>query len=793
MEKGSQPSSGTTPNPIVKFWKEASNLKKGLVVAGIVVALGVIATIIYFSVRGSGDNENVTPDSSAPSGDYEITGEYSYQRQTDDKSSTQKQPSSDMKISSTFGSPSDYNPSSTSGQVTQADKDWFKVGTALGQTATYSQPAATTTATPVTSTSTTVTSFICPLTAEGYVDGQTVKCACSKGISYTDTSIVKGGADKYYPDSSNICRSAKHAGSLPSTNLVTFTMKPKTSVYKGSTSNDVISVDYTSDANTKASFVFDSNINIITDSDCVYDSESTWGDWSVCDSTGKQSRVKKIKTEAVGNGKKCETTETRTCIAPVLNVDCAPEDTWSDWSVCDNKCGYGNQTRTRKIKTQASGTGKACAASDLTQTQTCKGQGTDPACEPPCPQGKWVPNDSMVWPVSGNISNETAIKNPYCGEMVRMQNFYDAFDSRPKCQKEADIITTKLISGIHKCDNSRVEAQQTANSLALEKAAWLARLNAMNTPPPPSCAITYDDPMNGPADKNYCNAGKRYAWVSIPSPHSSSACNPVQDGKGTWQWNEGTDGRKRGYVRGENCNDGTVATVSTVTTTPTAPSQTPVSMQTPVKTLAQLGGSTLLETATTSISGLEVGSRSDGGTTYNKYNADPFTYEGDCDNGTYLSSLLPYNTSKSLTSYIPGGIIGNPPNKIVGMCSNGKILMDPSITSANPITEGLVKTVLLEHPFTMNDKLSVTTLKSNPPSYIANIGAFTTLNPVMHINGNGNATHSTSLNTNVSHINCPTGQKFSGFLYQDRNDYDDSTGTTSGDRLITYLKMKCKA
>jgi Spondin-like TSP1 domain len=103
---------------------------------------------------------------------------------------------------------------------------------------------------------------------------------------------------------------------------------------------------------------------------------SSWSEWSVCDQTcggGTQTRTRTVITPASNEGTPCPIlSESRPCNTQVCPpVNCVVS-AWSAFDTCSSTCGGGTQTQTRTIITPASNGGTSCPV--LSQSQTCNTQ-----------------------------------------------------------------------------------------------------------------------------------------------------------------------------------------------------------------------------------------------------------------------------------------------------------------------------------------------------------------------------------------------------------------------------------
>eukprot|EP00929_Paragymnodinium_shiwhaense_P022475 TRINITY_DN14355_c0_g1_i1.p1 TRINITY_DN14355_c0_g1~~TRINITY_DN14355_c0_g1_i1.p1 ORF type:complete len:1588 (-),score=276.87 TRINITY_DN14355_c0_g1_i1:155-4918(-) len=105
--------------------------------------------------------------------------------------------------------------------------------------------------------------------------------------------------------------------------------------------------------------------------DCVF---TAWQDWTDCDQNcgGRQSRLRKVAHVAVHGGKPCDgvTWQNRECDKAkdcARDADCVMSD-WCEWDTCSD---FGQQRRSRNVKSPAIGAGKACTDT-LSEIQACK-------------------------------------------------------------------------------------------------------------------------------------------------------------------------------------------------------------------------------------------------------------------------------------------------------------------------------------------------------------------------------------------------------------------------------------
>ena len=120
---------------------------------------------------------------------------------------------------------------------------------------------------------------------------------------------------------------------------------------------------------------------------CPVDAVCKKGEWSKCDEPcgeGTRTRADVTVTKAKYGGKQCsEEIEREPCKIKECPVDCEVGK-WSSWSKCDatGECGFGKQSRTRKVTTAAAHGGDQCP--NTSETRQC---GTK--CQPVDCVKKW--------------------------------------------------------------------------------------------------------------------------------------------------------------------------------------------------------------------------------------------------------------------------------------------------------------------------------------------------------------------------------------------------------------------
>jgi len=116
---------------------------------------------------------------------------------------------------------------------------------------------------------------------------------------------------------------------------------------------------------------------------------TSWDEWSPCFQTVQTFRSRNIWQFPQASGKACSgtTVETVPCSSMSKGKHDCTFHPWNDWTACVPECGQGHRSRTREIKTPASGGGAFCNAS-LTEVATCD----DRACsnKTDCVWGPWL-------------------------------------------------------------------------------------------------------------------------------------------------------------------------------------------------------------------------------------------------------------------------------------------------------------------------------------------------------------------------------------------------------------------
>eukprot|EP00931_Biecheleriopsis_adriatica_P044099 TRINITY_DN25197_c1_g1_i1.p1 TRINITY_DN25197_c1_g1~~TRINITY_DN25197_c1_g1_i1.p1 ORF type:complete len:417 (+),score=56.90 TRINITY_DN25197_c1_g1_i1:59-1309(+) len=117
--------------------------------------------------------------------------------------------------------------------------------------------------------------------------------------------------------------------------------------------------------------------------DCVMHDWGTWGKCSKECGSGNQARTRGVKQKAKWGGKACPLSrEERTCNTQLCAVDCKMNE-WDTWGTCSKSCGTGEKVRTRGVKQNAKGGGKACP--DARDETSCN---TNP-CPVDCEVNEW--------------------------------------------------------------------------------------------------------------------------------------------------------------------------------------------------------------------------------------------------------------------------------------------------------------------------------------------------------------------------------------------------------------------
>jgi hypothetical protein len=125
--------------------------------------------------------------------------------------------------------------------------------------------------------------------------------------------------------------------------------------------------------------------------DCDF---SPWEDWGECTEKcggGQQYRSRKtIGPFNCGSGCKGDLRESRGCndVACAEAMDCAVSD-WGDWSECSRTCGGGQEERTRVISHDATLGGRGCAA-QMTAVRGCNEMCCDNVAVTDCQWQAWA-------------------------------------------------------------------------------------------------------------------------------------------------------------------------------------------------------------------------------------------------------------------------------------------------------------------------------------------------------------------------------------------------------------------
>jgi hypothetical protein len=124
--------------------------------------------------------------------------------------------------------------------------------------------------------------------------------------------------------------------------------------------------------------------------DCVMTQWSTFSECSKSCGTGNKQRTRSIDPQHVHNPitSPCpKKTDILECNAAPCPIDCIPMP-WGSWTTCDNanKCGTGQQTRTRAIASYPVFGGKACESTEASRTCSLG------ACAVECKVSPWQPD-----------------------------------------------------------------------------------------------------------------------------------------------------------------------------------------------------------------------------------------------------------------------------------------------------------------------------------------------------------------------------------------------------------------
>mmetsp|Transcript_26237 Transcript_26237/g.55659 ORF Transcript_26237/g.55659 Transcript_26237/m.55659 type:complete len:1597 (+) Transcript_26237:60-4850(+) len=116
----------------------------------------------------------------------------------------------------------------------------------------------------------------------------------------------------------------------------------------------------------------------------------TWEEWSSCSARcgkGSKTRSRKVLSLATSSGKGCEGAlqEISSCLLSKCTVvDCAWSD-WEEWSACSCSCGGGTKRRSRAVAASPLNGGALCSPKDKSEVAPCNTE----RCDKDCVDGRW--------------------------------------------------------------------------------------------------------------------------------------------------------------------------------------------------------------------------------------------------------------------------------------------------------------------------------------------------------------------------------------------------------------------
>mmetsp|Transcript_52161 Transcript_52161/g.138053 ORF Transcript_52161/g.138053 Transcript_52161/m.138053 type:complete len:1039 (-) Transcript_52161:64-3180(-) len=127
-----------------------------------------------------------------------------------------------------------------------------------------------------------------------------------------------------------------------------------------------------------------------------FDCEVTpWSQWTVCDAKcggGERHRVREMTKPASKGGAPCpRLREVDPCnVIPCPTIDCQVTS-WHAWSECSKTCDGGVQTRTRSIEVEPSNGGNPCSSYKMKEEQPCSSDPCFLTQANTCEVGDWGP------------------------------------------------------------------------------------------------------------------------------------------------------------------------------------------------------------------------------------------------------------------------------------------------------------------------------------------------------------------------------------------------------------------